>query len=173
MTNHSTVHVWPVSHASMTKRFSRGNISIESSTAVNFRWSISWSIGQRSIKKKNWLPLFSYCCLHQSVPLSLADCLLFILFETDHLCGLQFPHHSSLLVQDNIRMTVSRWPDCNYTQKAEEEVLAVPAKHLRSVWLVGYFTLFIWQVHIQTDEQNMTGSLLKHTAQSPTCACSV
>lgn len=57
--------------------------------------------------------------------------------------------------------------------QAEEEALASSAKPVRYVWFVHCFTLSIWQVHIQTDQQNMTGSLLKHTAQSPSCACSV
>lgn len=79
------------------------------------------------------------------------NCLFFILPETDLVHGLQFTHHTSLLVQDNIRMTVSRWPDQNWTQTAEGKVVGSPSSSVRSVWLVSCFTLAIWQVHMRPE----------------------
>lgn len=100
---------------------SGGNIAIESSTAY-FKWSISWRNDQWSIesptlvdfiflfvnryrtfwRERMWL----HDCWwkHQSIRLSRWT----VYFS---FCWRQFPHYSSLLPREEIRMTVSRWPD--------------------------------------------------------------
>jgi len=119
------------------KSFSWTNVSAEGSSVIYFQWSIVWSIGQRSIKRKShaaWLYFPIIGCYitfrRQCVTvwsfgdkINLFHCPWWAAFHfASDRSRSWFPLYITLLVQDNIWMTVSRWPDNNWTQNVDGKV---------------------------------------------------
>lgn len=156
----------------------RGNISVDSSTVAHFQWSILWLIGPWSIKRKSHTGCLCFlvipcnrafwsvtiCCFgrwYQSFLLSLVEHLLFILLETDHI-------HLPAVSTPHLR---HHHDDCvwmNRSQLDAEGKARICGPPLPKIYvlfgLCFCVTLSIWQVHIQTEQRNMTGSLLKCVA---------
>lgn len=167
------------------ERFSRRNVWIESGTVGFFQWSISWATEQWSVKRKSHTGcLFSLIIARAEhfeeskspyvAPLMTSICpavlgrLSAFLLVCDR--SLIWPTVSSAHLrqhQDDCVQTTRSQLDAEGGEGAFDLLLPVQFGSCFS------FAASAWQVHAQTKQRNMTGSLLQHTAQSPSRVCSL